>query len=117
MDFKLKVERVESDRAQAIYRYYMKGESIEVVVELPKRIPKLQVRSVGTISLIKVGDSEPSCDEGLLLQGRVLSADKKKKKAIFSFGGLLATITFKNTLPNLSEGLKVRLCLKGFGIW
>ena len=114
MELQLKINKVEFDRVQAIHRYYMGSDIADVIIELPRTFKKLTAGSEGRIFLLRPEDAETRCENGLLLLGRVLSL-KDEKEAILSFGGLIVKITLKKgTLPAISEGSAICLCVTGF---
>ncbi|GEM_PF-4494633 len=118
MDLHVKINRVEFDKAQAVHRYYMSSNVADVVIELPKKIKRLNVGAEGRIILFKYEKQEVECENGLLLYGKVLSLQDENRKAILSFGGLIALITLKKeAFSDISEGSSVCLCMTGFDTW
>jgi len=118
MDFHVKVNKVEFDEAQAVYRYYMSGKAADVVIEIPKAFKKLDVGSEGKISLLRSEKPGAECKNGFLLCGRVLSIQNENKKAILSFGGLMVLITLKDgVFSDLSEDSSVCICVTEFNVW
>ncbi len=115
MDLQLKITKIEFDKAQAVHRYYMTSKVADVVIELPKSFRKFKTGTEGKISLLTSENVVEECEKGIFLHGRVLSLQDENKKAILSFGGLIALITMKSgDLSAISEGLSVYLCITGF---
>lgn len=114
MELQVKINKVEFDRVQTIHRYYMGSDTVDVIIELPRALKKLNMGSEGKIFLLRPEDAETKCEGGLLLVGKVLFL-KDEKEAILSFGGLIVKITLKKgVLPAISEGSTICLCMTEF---
>ena len=115
MDLQVKITKIEFDKAQAVHRYYMTSKVADIIIELPKSFRRLKEGAEGRIFLSTSESLDGECENGIFLNGRVLSLQKENKRAIFSFGGLIALITMKRgDLSDISEGLRVHMCITGF---
>ncbi len=116
MELQVKINNIEFDKAQSIHRYYLSGKVADIKIELPKSFRKFKVGMEGKVSLFTTENTNTKCENGILLHGKVLSIQNENKRAILSFGGLVAIINLKSeAFSEISEGLEVYLCIKGFG--
>ncbi len=95
LEFECKVEKDEALRVPGINRYYMVCGDVEIVVELPKHIYRLNVGDIVSLNILE--DRDECLKNDFCGQGHVVTSSRIDDihRIILSIGGLLVIIKAK----------------------